>query len=268
VTPKGERLDEDFVSSLSKPFYILFVLNTLFLVAGVVRLIFQPELASVTIITMVWASINVIFILAAIGIMLEKAQKRSAYRININNPLSFPMSYDSGHELGSCTLENISHTGMKVRIKRMQTLPKIGDSLNFSIYIPALDRLGCFHAQIVNLSDNGRKGLRLGLVFKAENQDEKRAIVGLVYGWSDLSDYNQQSRQKRITPHAGLFYLFNIALFHAWEHVVFLSREYFRATMLYVNNLIQRLRTRLIHYLTRRFATHSPSTEIPHDPQK
>lgn len=112
VTPKGERLDEDFVSSLSKPFYILLLLNALFMGAGMLRLIFQPELASITTITMVWAGINVIFILAAIGIMLEKAQKRAAYRINTEYMPIFATTLNYAGQHWPCTLLNISHSGM------------------------------------------------------------------------------------------------------------------------------------------------------------
>jgi cellulose synthase (UDP-forming) len=215
---------------------------------------------------MVWASINVIFILAAIGIMLEKSQKRTAYRININNPKAFPMSYDTGITSGSCILENISHTGLGVRVTGMQPPPREGDVLSFDIYIPALDSLGRFHAQIVNLRKLQGATQQLGLVFYAESQEEKRTIVGLVYGWSDLSDYNQQHRQKRISPYAGLLYLHNTAVFHAWEHVLFLSREYLRASKRYVLSTTTHFRKQLAKRLHHTSAHCSPVNETPHEP--
>ena len=153
VTPKGERLDEHFVSSLARPFYILLLLNVLFMTAGALRLIFQPELGSITIITMIWAGINVIFILAAIGIMLEKAQKRAAYRINTQHTKAFPMNLEYAGQAWSCTLVNISHSGLSVLLPHNRLTPAPGEVMTFNIYIPALDRLGRFHATVVSVQD-------------------------------------------------------------------------------------------------------------------
>ena len=251
VTPKGERLDEHFVSSLARPFYILLLLNVLFMTAGALRLIFQPELGSITIITMIWAGINVIFILAAIGIMLEKAQKRAAYRINTQHTKAFPMNLEYAGQAWSCTLVNISHSGLSVLLPHNRLTPAPGEVMTFNIYIPALDRLGRFHATVVSVHKQKRTETRLGLAFKAENQAEKRTIVGLVYGWSELSAYNQQSRQTRISPLAGLIYLYRTALFHAWEHVAFLSGEFLRELKTRLHAWLQTLRNRLAGLLTR-----------------
>ncbi|OYY74393.1 MAG: cellulose synthase catalytic subunit (UDP-forming) [Gammaproteobacteria bacterium 28-57-27] len=265
VTPKGERLDEDFVSSLAKPFYILLLLNILFMTAGALRLIFQPELTSITVITMAWAGINVIFILAAIGIMLEKAQKRAAYRINTQRTKAYPMSLEYAGQKCSCTLVNISHSGLAVHIPHNRIVPELGDVMSFDIYIPALDRLGHFHATVEGIHKQKRTAIQLGLSFKAENQTEKRTIVGLVYGWSELSAYNQQARQKRISPLAGLGYLYRTALFHAWEHVAFLSGVFSRDLLARLSHTIQALRARLVNMRQNTASPPSLSPEKTHE---
>ncbi len=239
VTPKGEQLGEDFVSSLSKPFYILFFLNALFMAAGVLRLIFQPELVSITSITMVWASINVIFILAAIGIMLEKAQKRAAYRINTEHTHAYPMSLEYAGKTWPCTLLNLSHSGMGVRIDHAAIRPKAGENLGFDIFIPALGHVRRLHAKVVGIYTNRYGYEQIGLELNAEDLGEKRTIAGLVYGWSDLSEYNQDARQKRISPLSGLAYLTGTAMYHAGEHIIFLTREY-------TQQVIHALRVRLL----------------------
>ncbi len=226
VTPKGERLDEDFISSLSKPFYILFLLNMLFLAAGVLRLMFQPETASVAAITMIWAGINVIFILAAIGVMLEKAQRRAAYRISTEHTNAYPSSLLYAGEEWGCTLLNISHSGLGVRIDKADFRIAEGEIITLKIFIPALGRLGSFHARVVGTHELHYGMPVLGLAFQAESMAEKRAIVGLIYGWSELSDFNQRNRQKRINPLSGLLYLLGTGMYHALEHIVFLTRLY------------------------------------------
>lgn len=241
VTPKGERLDEDFVSSLSKPFYLLLLLNAAFMGAGALRLALQPEMNDTTIITMIWAGINVVFILAAIGVMLEKAQKRAAYRINTRHLSSFASSIHwQGFEFTSQLLD-LSQSGLGLRVPDSRFKPNIGERLEIKIHIPALEKLGKFHARVVRQQSDARGRTTLGLEFQAETQDEKRAIIGLVYGWSELSEQNQRSRQKRIGLFSGLAYLFGTGMYHAGEHVAFLTRVYARSALHRTRGLIARL---------------------------
>ena len=242
VTPKGERLDEDFISSLSKPFYILFLLNMLFLAAGVLRLMFQPETASVAAITMIWASINVIFILAAIGVMLEKAQRRSAYRISTEHTNAYPSSLLHDGKEWDCTLLNISHSGLGLRVDDPSFRITHGDVVYVKIFIPALGRVGCFHARVVGTHEQDYGMPVLGMALHGESLEEKRAIVGLVYGWSELSDFNQRNRQRRINPLSGLLYLLGTGMYHAVEHIVFLTRLYLAETVRWLGQQARRLK--------------------------
>jgi len=78
VTTKGETLDRDFISPLAKPFYIFLLLNTVALTFGAFRLVTQPEDRFPTSITMVWAAFNVFILLASMGALLERRQRRGA----------------------------------------------------------------------------------------------------------------------------------------------------------------------------------------------
>lgn len=87
VTPKGENSDEDFVSQLYTPFVIILFLILIGFIMGIYRLIFDPELLSVTLITMAWNTFNLFLILSALVIVYEKRQLRKFARIPSNEAI-------------------------------------------------------------------------------------------------------------------------------------------------------------------------------------
>jgi cellulose synthase (UDP-forming) len=221
VTPKGETLNEDFISQLVMPFYIMLGLNVIFVVAGVLRLIFLPEQTDVVIITLVWTCVNLIFLFAAVGVMLEKAQRRGANRIATRDIIG-ECQLEIAGQLQPAALQNISHSGAALVIDRKTRLKK---QLALHVYLPGLERVGRIPAHIVSRRAYG-EGMDkqiLAIEFQPETQDEKREIVSLMYGSSDLYDINQRGRQRRISPIEGLLYLLSTASYHAWEHVVHLN---------------------------------------------
>jgi len=221
VTPKGETLNEDFISQLVLPFYVMLGLNLIFVVAGVLRLIFMPEQTDVVIITLVWTGVNLVFLFAAVGVMLEKAQRRAANRIATRDIIG-ECQLEIAGQLQSATLLNVSHSGAALVIDRKTHLKK---QLALRVYLPGLERVSRIPARVVSKRPHGEgtdKNM-LAIEFQPETQDEKREIVSLMYGSSDLYDINQRSRQQRISPIQGLLYLIRTATYHAWEHVIYLN---------------------------------------------
>lgn len=122
--------------------------------------------------------------------------------------------------------------------------PQQGETLSFDIYIPALGQHRRIQANVVGIYADKYGHDQLGLAFNAETQDEKRTITALVYGWSELSEYNQNARQKRITPLSGLTYLSGTAMYHAGEHIIFLTREYTHQILNTLRNKLSSLRAK------------------------
>lgn len=240
VTPKGETLSEDFVSQLSMPFYVLLMLNMSFIVAGIARLIFLPEQSDVVYITMVWTGINLIFLLAAVGVMLEKAQRRGANRIASRDILS-DCQLEIDGQTQHATMHDISHSGAAIWVN--QEIPKHA-AIRLHINLPELGRIGSIPAQAMSLRMNhNEQGQHLlGIKFQPATQTEKREIVSLMYGSSELYDINQRSRQHRISPVDGLLYLLSTASYHAWEHIVHLNIKAWRMAKSFLNTRLQSLR--------------------------
>ena len=61
VTPKAEVLEQDFLSGMAKPFYILLVLSLVALVAGAIRIADEPALRDMLLFVSFWALVDFIF---------------------------------------------------------------------------------------------------------------------------------------------------------------------------------------------------------------
>ncbi|MFT3858255.1 MAG: UDP-forming cellulose synthase catalytic subunit [Aquabacterium sp.] len=80
VTPKGEMLDRDFLSTLSWPFYILLALTALGVVVGVQRYADETWNRGAIAFVLFWAVLDMVLLLGALGITLERRQLRSEPR--------------------------------------------------------------------------------------------------------------------------------------------------------------------------------------------
>jgi len=236
VTPKGEKLEENFISQLALPFYVMLAIDIVCLIAGAIRLHVVPEDFAVIVLTMTLTVVNMVFSLAAIGVMLEKAQKRSAYRIPAQL-IDIPATLMLNAEELPVRLVDLSHAGAGILAK--QGLPrqqKVRLKVNVRVWggqtveIPArLVRNQYLHAH----------EWELGLLFEPQTLEEKRAIIALVYGDSDLYQTNQRRRQRRIGLMEGLLFLVKTAFKRGFENFVFLTRIFFR-------HLFERLRALFI----------------------
>lgn len=235
VTPKGERLEQDFLSQLSIPFYLMLILDVVCLIAGIIRLKLVPEEMGVITLTMALTVMNMLFSMAAIGIMLEKAQRRAAYRIptsliNLEASLQLP----SG--LYRVKVSDLSHTG--VGVESDLPLP-VGEMGYLTIPVPARGgQMATIPVRAVRRKLLGHlDNWEIGLLFEPQSLEQKRAIVALVYGDSDLHQINQRRRQRRIGLLEGLMFLVNTATYHAVENLWFLTRLLYQRII----NLLKRL---------------------------
>ncbi|MFZ5513123.1 MAG: UDP-forming cellulose synthase catalytic subunit [Pseudomonadota bacterium] len=225
VTPKGEKLEEDFLSQLALPFYLMLILDVVCLVAGIIRLYVVPEDMGVIILTMTLTVLNMLFSMAAIGVMLEKAQKRAAHRIpaELGN-IPATLQLDSGSI--PVRLTDLSHAG--AGLLSSLTLPK-DEQVHLQVRIHALG--GEMHdipARLVRRKYVHAQEWEHGILFEPETIEQKRAIIALVYGDSDLHQRNQQHRQRRIGLTEGMYFLVKTATRHSGENLMFLTRMFFR----------------------------------------
>ena len=68
VTPKGEVLSENFISSLAWPFYLLLALSVVSVGFGALRMFSEPWNVGAIRFVMFWAVLDAVMLLAVLGI--------------------------------------------------------------------------------------------------------------------------------------------------------------------------------------------------------
>ena len=137
VTPKGDTLDEDFISPLSRPFYAIFILLLLGFVFGAYRWWSYPLTRDLTMIVLLWNLFNFASILAALGVMLERRQQRVSPRMPVREKASILLP---GDVMVSCMLIDLSTGGVRLMIKDSPHVFSRGERLWLDAYSPALGR--------------------------------------------------------------------------------------------------------------------------------
>jgi cellulose synthase (UDP-forming) len=112
VTPKGERLDEEFISDLSKPFYFFFAITLVGAVWGIARMYFEPSIRSALALSVGWVAFNLLLLLVSLGVLLEKPQRRARPRIPIGKGVKIEGSFG----LVDAVLVDVSEVGARVKV--------------------------------------------------------------------------------------------------------------------------------------------------------
>jgi len=110
VTPKGQEMMKDHISDLAVPFVIIFTFVMFGFVASAVRLFLYPYESDVILMTTAWNLLNVLLLVAAIGVTSEKKEVRRSIRIPLNSKCTIILNEEE--YAGSIT--DISEGGINV----------------------------------------------------------------------------------------------------------------------------------------------------------
>ena len=218
VTPKGEFLEENFITSLAGPFYWMLLFNIASLCAGVVRLFVLPQDTDVILITMFWEMFNLSLLVCAIGALYELKQRRETPRVSSDIPALLTID---GKTIPG-VVSDMSSGGLGLRVR-----PQFIDSLGVSIkgleievqaYNSALKRDVTLPGTITSavLLQSGL--VQVGMQVNLEEIEHKRSLVSLVYGDSERWVAERASRQPDLPVKETLKILFGSGIRSANGH--------------------------------------------------
>ncbi|MDX2081986.1 MAG: UDP-forming cellulose synthase catalytic subunit [Terrimicrobiaceae bacterium] len=214
VTSKGETLGEDYISPLAKPFYIFLILNTIALVFGIGRLIFTPEDGFPTGVTMLWAVFNIFILLAAMGTLFERRQRRATPRM----PVHLAGRVRIGAKTYEADLRDLSNHGCGFVVDpAFETIFHDGTEVELSI--PGDPR---FERQKIHLViRNARReigALFVGAQFAHRTLDEMKLKVALVNGSSQRWIDFQTTRERRLGVTRSAIFLLTLGIRYSLQH--------------------------------------------------
>ena len=221
VTPKGENLDENFVSPLARPFYVLIAIVCLGELAGLIRFFVDPVGAGVISVLLFWNTFHLLLLVSALGVLYERSQQRVFPRFETDRPVTL-------HQPGTPvpgTMTDISITGLGVRVPHSGAKRfTVGDVFQTDAGELGATSPAQLHLKVLSVVDEPGSQ-KLGLSFDIQTPDQWSAVVALMYArsenWKTFRD-GRASADHMGTKIAGLI---RSSLSHALIHIRAITRE-------------------------------------------
>ncbi|RME65781.1 MAG: cellulose synthase catalytic subunit (UDP-forming) [Caldilineae bacterium] len=214
VTPKGERLDHEFVSEFATPFYWALGFASLSIVAAIYRLVVFPAEYGQTLVALAWEGFNFIMISGALGVVLEKPQRRAGPRA----PAGFSGELSAGEWRAPVEVLDISYRGVRLRAPQAPA-PFEGEGMRLRFRNPVTGNLVELPCEVRNARECG--GWVLGMRLMPESLAHRREIVAAAYGDSERWRQMLIRRNRQVGVIEGLRFVVRKSAVSAWQHVRF-----------------------------------------------
>lgn len=222
VTPKGEQLNEDFISKLAKPFYYIYALSILGTLAGIYRLFAVPKMFGVTLITLIWEIFNLIILNAAMGALLERKQRRANPRM--------PADMDGwllyADDIIRCRVIDVSVSGALIIVPK-ENEAHLQDQRpeRLFVYNPAIKDFSYFSMKVCNRRPFQKDKIAFGVEFIYANPEQKTNGVLLAHGDSQRWIDFQRSRIKEQGILKSFGFLLKLGTNKVFEHFMLIFKS-------------------------------------------
>lgn len=221
VTPKGETLDREFVSSLSGPFYWLLALNVAGLIGGVSHYLEPNANHGALLFVLFWGALDLILLLGALGIMFERRQLRSEPRSLCN--VTSQLQLLDGTWVDSRVI-NASANGMGLRITGSAS-ELAGVFQHDEIRVKLAGFEPALQCRVRVRRWIGAHELSLGLSYDFSTEVEERTAIALAFGSSEQLIVNNAARHSGRSILQGFVYLLRYAVLDGLGHLLFLLKS-------------------------------------------
>lgn len=195
VTPKGETLDRDFVSSAARVQALFFGIILTSLVVGIWRWFAQPGERPQLIFTLVWELLNFVIISATMVVMLERRQIRQNYRIPAPAGMRADLELRNGSILRLPVLD-LSLGGLGfARDVWPATFSQIAGAVKS---VRLIDGNGSSHSEAIPVLSVDAVASRFGLEFAFSSDQQRAWVVGFLYRHSSQVTALLAARRRRL----------------------------------------------------------------------
>ncbi len=223
VTPKGEHLEEDFISPLILPLYLFMGLTVAAAIAAICRLAIEPhsDQTYAVIITFGWTIFNGMLLLASMGALFEHRQRRASPRMN----QALQAHLEDEHSILNGKVVDLSVGGVGLLLNPSDSGFKVGFEAILSVDNPQTKSRHDFHVVVRNHRPQGNE-IFVGLEFVHTSIEEIADKIKLVLGSSDRWIHFQQRRERRIGVWRSLLFLVKLGFVFLQHHVHFFRDQY------------------------------------------
>lgn len=221
VTAKGEIADQDSISPLIKPLYWMTVATLVAVALGLWRLIAIPGSVTTDVVTLFWASINLFFLVGAMGALFERQQRRLSPRI----PCAERAELITDKGLIGCQMLDVSASGLRVTTN-IANKNRIASGLPMSLRIFPNSGAPIVVAVRVAALIPGREWLQVGCTVNLPTLEKKAEFIRYAYGDSERWRLMLQSRNQRVGVSKAALVLARLMLKNGLAHFLFVTRRW------------------------------------------
>jgi cellulose synthase (UDP-forming) len=211
VTPKGERLDREFISEFSTPFYIFYAITTVALGYGIYRYVSEPANRTSLSLCLVWLVFNFVLLSAALGTLLEKVQRRARPRAQVNTVVTLTGAFGEREAI----VKNASETGAMLQLTDEEPIT------DFCIRLEGED------IPVKHLPHRKQTldATQLAVAYLPKTPEQERLVVTLAYGDSDRWEQVWVNRESSLNFVSSAIQLSFTAFRSALSHLAHLYRN-------------------------------------------
>jgi cellulose synthase (UDP-forming) len=234
VTPKGERIEEDTISELAGPFYLVYLLVLLGTAAGIWKLLHGYPHRDVIVASLGWSALNLVLLNACIGVLYERKQRRAVPRVPADLEAVLhvsPGSAEAGEQMAfACRVVDMSAGGLRMVIPAsVQASVPRNCAATLEIFNIALDRMSRVPLTVRNVFPAADGSLTVGVQFADDSVAGRSEQVALVFGDSSRWRDFRESRNRRVGIVRSLGIVASLGTVHAFSHY----RGFFRGMLRY-----------------------------------
>ena len=219
VTPKAEVHEQDFVSSMAKPFYWMLFLSVAALSAGALRIINETSQRDMLLFVSFWTLTDFIFLLCALGVTLERKQRRTEPRTRVESNAQLQIGPEHTQH---GTLTDASASGAAIVTNN--------DSAIWLALIHkhpvrlVIDGEPSFEAKIQKVTQLQDGRIAVGMSYQLSAIANERSAIAIAFGSSAQLDRNLRRGQIRKNALAMGMMLLHRALMLGFRHFVLLLK--------------------------------------------
>ncbi|SHO57507.1 UDP-forming cellulose synthase catalytic subunit [Vibrio quintilis] len=210
VTPKGENLSHDHISSLSGIFYFLLALTIISNIAGIYQYYHAPLSRELTIFVIIWNSFNLLLFLGLLEVLIEKKQLRNYPRLPAYDDVE--IEFQDGQTASGCLID-LSVDGVRLRLNQAQPLP---ETVTLSVFANALNQQIRILCRVRGQSEQSGE---IRLQFITQNSEDKNKVVAFALGDSARWESFQRRRTRPISYYYGMKQVLTTSFKPVFKHI-------------------------------------------------
>lgn len=218
VTSKSESINQSRVSELGAPFYIIFAMLVLGVIATAVRVWAEPYKADVTLVTGGWNLLNLIIAGCALGVVSERGTRRQSHRVRAPRQSRFIM----GDKVVDALVQDVSVGGISLRLSQ-SALPGLKKGALGTLEFTPYSKLPINQLPMeVRKMSMDEKGILIGCRFLTETPEQYRLIADLVFANADQWSEFQKRRHQDIGILRGTLWFLSVAIYQSGRGLAYL----------------------------------------------